>query len=158
MDKLKLSLQGYNYGNGTSHGQSGTMAVIVKPMRCSFPRNRQPPMDGQGMAIRSMYPCASILFRRGIVCRTFWKGAACDHCEKPVGERRRPEVWSWYGFDSREEWCACFVSWCADQAGLIQKEVVPKFSVLYGRCGFVSGKEKMAKVEEVFRRRKPHLF
>ena len=20
--------------------------------------------------------------------------------------------WSWYGFDSRVEWCACFVSWC----------------------------------------------
>ena len=25
--------------------------------------------------------------------------------------------WSWYGFDSRVEWCACFVSWCYNQAG-----------------------------------------
>ena len=92
MDKLKLSLQGYNYGNGYITWAIRKHGAIVKPMHCSFPRNRQPPMDGQGMAIRSMYPCASILFRRGIVCRTFWKGAACDHCEKPVGERRRPEV------------------------------------------------------------------
>ena len=23
--------------------------------------------------------------------------------------------WSWYGFDSRVAWCACFVSWCADE-------------------------------------------
>ena len=23
--------------------------------------------------------------------------------------------WSWYGFSERVEWCACFVSWCADQ-------------------------------------------
>ena len=25
--------------------------------------------------------------------------------------------WSWYGFSSRVEWCACFVSWCYNQAG-----------------------------------------
>lgn len=37
--------------------------------------------------------------------------------------------WSWYGFTDREEWCACFVSWCADQAGLIQSGAVPKFSL-----------------------------
>ena len=32
--------------------------------------------------------------------------------------------WSWYGFDSRVEWCACFVSWCYNQAGLSE----PRFS------------------------------
>ena len=49
-------------GMGTSHGQSENMGAIVKPMHCSFPRNRQPPMDGQGMAIRSMYPmCFDII-------------------------------------------------------------------------------------------------
>lgn len=36
--------------------------------------------------------------------------------------------WSWYGFDERVEWCACFVSWCGDQAGLIEKGEFPKFS------------------------------
>ncbi len=25
--------------------------------------------------------------------------------------------WSWHGFNSRVEWCACFVSWCLNQAG-----------------------------------------
>ena len=37
--------------------------------------------------------------------------------------------WRWYGFGGRVEWCACFVSWCADQAGLIQSGAVPKFSL-----------------------------
>lgn len=37
--------------------------------------------------------------------------------------------WSWYGFDERVEWCACFVSWCADQCGLIEDGVLPKFSL-----------------------------
>lgn len=35
--------------------------------------------------------------------------------------------WSWYGFSSRVEWCACFVSWCADQCGYIESGVIPKF-------------------------------
>ena len=37
--------------------------------------------------------------------------------------------WRWYGFDSRVSWCACFVSWCADQCGLIDAGVMPKFSL-----------------------------
>lgn len=37
--------------------------------------------------------------------------------------------WSWYGFDSREEWCACFVSWCAEQCGYLERGVIPKFSL-----------------------------
>ncbi len=36
--------------------------------------------------------------------------------------------WSWYGFDSHVEWCACFVSWCADQCGYIETGVIPKFA------------------------------
>ena len=38
--------------------------------------------------------------------------------------------WTWYGFDSRVEWCACFVSWCANQCGYIDSKKVPKFSVV----------------------------
>lgn len=37
--------------------------------------------------------------------------------------------WRWYGFDSRVSWCACFVSWCGDQAGLIDSGAMPKFSL-----------------------------
>ena len=37
--------------------------------------------------------------------------------------------WSWYGFDSRVEWCACFVSWCAEQCGYLESGVIPKFSL-----------------------------
>ena len=36
--------------------------------------------------------------------------------------------WSWYGFDSRVEWCACFVSWCANECGYIDLGVIPKFA------------------------------
>lgn len=36
--------------------------------------------------------------------------------------------WSWYGFGSRVEWCACFVSWCANECGYIESGRIPKFS------------------------------
>lgn len=36
--------------------------------------------------------------------------------------------WSWYGFNSRVEWCACFVSWCANECGYIDTGVIPKFA------------------------------
>jgi len=34
----------------------------------------------------------------------------------------------WYGFIGRVEWCACFVSWCADQCGYIDAGIIPKFA------------------------------
>lgn len=36
--------------------------------------------------------------------------------------------WSWYGFTSRVEWCACFVSWCANELGYIDAGVIPRFA------------------------------
>ena len=37
--------------------------------------------------------------------------------KQQVGNVGGYPYWSWYGFDSRVEWCACFVSWCYNQAG-----------------------------------------
>lgn len=37
-------------------------------------------------------------------------------------------IMSWYGFGSRVEWCACFVSWCANESGYIDTGVIPKFA------------------------------
>ena len=34
--------------------------------------------------------------------------------------------WTYMGFDSRVEWCACFVSWCANECGYIDADVIPK--------------------------------
>ena len=45
-----------------------------------------------------------------------------------VGNIGGEPYWSWYGFSNRVEWCACFVSWCADQCGYIESGVLPKFS------------------------------
>ena len=36
--------------------------------------------------------------------------------------------WSWYGFSSRVDWCAIFVSWCANEYGYLDTGVIPKFA------------------------------
>lgn len=45
-----------------------------------------------------------------------------------VGNTGGAPYWSWYGFGSRVEWCACFVSWCANECGYIDAGVIPKFA------------------------------
>lgn len=45
-----------------------------------------------------------------------------------VGNIGGQPFWSWYGFESRVEWCACFVSWCANECGYITAGTIPKFS------------------------------
>ena len=38
------------------------------------------------------------------------------------------KFWSWYGFKSRVSWCACFVSWVLDQAGVPCLDLRPLIS------------------------------
>lgn len=45
-----------------------------------------------------------------------------------VGNVGGEPYWSWYGFDSRVEWCACFVSWCANECGYIDTGIIPKYA------------------------------
>lgn len=46
-----------------------------------------------------------------------------------VGNEGGELYWRWYGFSAHVDWCAVFVSWCADQAGLIDDGSMPMFAV-----------------------------
>ena len=50
--------------------------------------------------------------------------AVVDIAKSQVGNVGGQPYWSWYGFNSRVEWCACFVSWCYGQMGLSE----PRFA------------------------------
>lgn len=45
-----------------------------------------------------------------------------------VGNVGGQPYWSWYGFSYRVDWCAIFVSWCANECGYIDAGVIPKFA------------------------------
>ena len=55
-------------------------------------------------------------------------GAIVSVALSQVGNVGGEPYWSWYGFNSRVEWCATFVSWCANECGYIDTGVIPKYA------------------------------
>ena len=47
--------------------------------------------------------------------------------ESQIGNIGGQKFWQWYGFNSRVEWCAIFVSWVANEAGYLNT-AIPKFA------------------------------
>ena len=75
--------------------------------------------------------------------------------KRQVGNVGGQPYWSWYGFNSRVEWCACFVSWCYGQRGLseprfagCQSQGVPWFQS-HGQWG-VRGYDNLAPGDAIF--------
>ena len=50
--------------------------------------------------------------------------AVVDIAKRQEGNTGGYPYWSWYGFNGRVAWCACFVSWCYHEAGLSE----PRFT------------------------------
>ena len=128
MEHIKLALQGYNFGNGyiswakTNYGgYSYANAVEFSTMQAA-----RLGWDSYG---DTQYP-AHVL-RYYPYGRAFTSGgnqAIVEVALTQLGNEGGQPYWSWYGFDGRVEWCACFVSWCADQCGYIESGLIPKFS------------------------------
>ena len=59
-----------------------------------------------------------------------YKPAIVAIAEDEVGNEGGKKFWKWYGFEERVEWCAIFVSWCAEQCGYLDAEIMPKFSAV----------------------------
>lgn len=55
-------------------------------------------------------------------------GAIVSVALSQVGNVGGEPYWSWYGFSGRVKWCACFVSWCANECGYIDTGVIPKYA------------------------------
>ncbi|MBQ9298839.1 MAG: CHAP domain-containing protein [Clostridia bacterium] len=45
-----------------------------------------------------------------------------------IGNEGGDKFWQWYGFKEHVHWCACYVSWCANECGYIDKGIIPKFA------------------------------
>ena len=81
--------------------------------------------------------------------------AIVELAKQQVGNVGGRPYWSWYGFNSRVEWCACFVSWCYGQMGLsephfaaCQSQGIPWFTS-HGQWG-ARGYENIAPGDAIF--------
>lgn len=139
MEHIKLALQGYNFGNGyiswakTNYGgYSYANAVEFSTMQAA-----RLGWDSYG---DTQYP-AHVL-RYYPYGRAFTSGgnqAIVEIALTQLGNEGGQPYWSWYGFDGRVEWCACFVSWCADQCGYLDSGIIPKFSLCSDGVDWFSG-------------------
>ena len=64
----------------------------------------------------------------GIYNSDAWNSDLVTIAISQLGNKGGQPYWSWYGFNERVAWCACFVSWCANECGYIDKGIIPKFS------------------------------
>ena len=130
MDKLKLSLQGYNYGNGYISWAIRNHGGYSEANALQFSQEQAAAHGWSGYGDPEYVPHVLRYYSGGgLFAGLFGNGQMVTIAKSQLGNEGGQKFWSWYGFDSREEWCACFVSWCADQAGLIQRGAVPKFSL-----------------------------
>lgn len=68
---------------------------------------------------------------------------------REVGNVGGQPYWSWYGFKDRVDWCACFVSFCADKCGYIERGLCPKFAGCHGGQTWFSEHGKWVSREDV---------
>ena len=140
MERIKLALQGYNFGNGyiswakTNYGgYSYANAVEFSAMQAQ--------RLGWEKYGDTQYP-AHVL-RYYPYGRAFTSGgnqAIVEVALTQLGNEGGQPYWSWYGFGGRVEWCACFASWCADQCGYLESGIVPKFSLCSDGVNWFKGK------------------
>ena len=128
MNNIKLALQGYNYGNGyiswAKENYGGyTYANAVEFSKMMAERNG---WSGYGDTEYVSHVLRYYVFGR---IPTGTGSQAIVQVALTQEGNGGDTYWSWYGFAQREEWCACFVSWCADQCGYIEAGVIPKFSL-----------------------------
>lgn len=128
MEHIKLALQGYNFGNGYISWAKSKYGGYSYANAVEF-STQQAQRLGWDSYGDTQYP-AHVL-RYYPYGRAFTAGgnqAIVEVALTQVGNQGGQPYWSWYGFNSRVEWCACFVSWCADQCGYIESGLVPKFA------------------------------
>ena len=126
LDRISLALQGYNYGPGyiswalaNYGGYSEMNAIEFSNMMAA-----QYGWAGYGdkayvSHVLRYYPLGRIFFGEG-------NQAIVEVAQSQIGNEGGLLYCEWYGYPYRVEWCAIFVSWCADQCGYLDAGVLPK--------------------------------
>ena len=142
MDKLKLAWQGYNYGNGYI-GWALQRGGYTEANALQFSQEQAASHGWSSYGDPQYVPHVMRYYSGGsLFAGLFGSQQIVSVAMGQIGNSGGQKFWSWYGFDSRVEWCACFVSWCADQSGLIESGNVPKFSLCSDGVTWFQGKNK----------------
>jgi len=128
MDNIKTALQGYNYGNGYISWAKSNYGGYTYANAVEFSTMMA---ERLGWASYGDTQYVSHVLRYYPFGKATGMGsqAIVEVALSQEGNVGGAPYWSWFGFDSRVEWCACFVSWCAEQCGYLDAGIIPKFSL-----------------------------
>ena len=144
MDKLKLSLQGYNYGNGYITWAIQKYGGYSAENALQFSNDQAASHGWSAYGDPEYVPHVLRYYSSGGLFAGLFggNGQIVSVALTQLGNEGGQKFWSWYGFDSHVAWCACFASWCGDQAGLIESGKMPKFSLCDDGIAWFQGKGK----------------
>lgn len=119
--RLSLALQGYNFGKGYIQWANTNFGGYTRANAKVFSDQKKAELktDVYGDPLYVVHVLQYYHIGNNNVVQI---------AQSQIGNIGGRPYWSWYGFENRVEWCACFVSWCMNEAGLIEKGVVPKFA------------------------------
>lgn len=120
MGHISLALQGYNFGNGYIDWAVKHFGGYTRANVKVFSDDMKQKLDV------SVYGDPDYVEH---VLRYYHldNGDIVAIAKTQVGNVGGKPYWQWYGYDNRVEWCAIFVSWCANESGQLDNSV-PKFA------------------------------
>ena len=126
LDRISLALQGYNYGSGyiswalaNYGGYSELNAIEFSDMMAARSGSSGYGDKAYVSHVLRYYPIGRSFMGEG-------NAAMVAVAQSQIGNVGGAPYWSWWGLEYRVEWCAIFVSWCADQCGYLDAGVLPK--------------------------------
>ena len=129
MDAIKLALQGYNYGQGYITWAMNKYGEYSKANAVEFSINAAERYGWSSYGDMNYVPHVLRYYPLGqIFYDPDTSTLIVEVARSQIGNVGGEPYWSWYGFTERVEWCACFVSWCANKCRYIDSGIIPKFS------------------------------
>lgn len=128
MERIKLALQGYNFGAGYISWAKSNYGGYSVLNAAEFSERMAEQMGWESYGDRQYVPHVLRYYVFGRIQTGTGSQAMVQVALTQEGNSGET-YWSWYGFDSEVEWCACFVSWVAEQCGYLDSGAVPKFSL-----------------------------
>ena len=128
IDAIKLALQGYNYGQGYITWAMNKYGEYTKANAIEFSLKTAEQLGWSSYGdmdyvphVLRYYPLGQIFYDPDTT------QLIVEVAASQIGNVGGEPYWSWYAFTERVEWCACFVSWCANKCGYLDT-VIPKFA------------------------------
>ncbi|MEG2330560.1 lysozyme family protein, partial [Anaerorhabdus sp.] len=127
ISSLSLAMQGYNFGNGYINWALKNFGAYSQANAKVF-SDEQAQKHGWSSYGDSEYVSHVMRYYQFAGLGTS-NSKLVNVATSQLGNVGGAPYWSWYGYNERVEWCACFVSWVAYQSGDLNV-TIPKFAAV----------------------------